>query len=80
MDFNFFFPSFSTQFVFQRLEKFPRWCQQKKPADYVIATGKTFTIKEFVNKAAKKIGFKIRWVGNGVNEKAIDIKNKKVLC
>ena len=53
--------------------------QQKKPADYVIATGKTFTIKEFVNKAAKKIGFKIRWVGNGVNEKAIDIKNKKVI-
>ena len=30
-------------------------------------------------KAAKKIGFKIRWVGNGVNEKAIDIKNKKVI-
>jgi len=53
--------------------------QQKKPADYVIATGKTFTIKEFVNKAAKKIGFKIRWVGNGFNEKAIDIKNKKVI-
>ena len=53
--------------------------QQKKPNDYVIATGKTFTIKEFVNKAAKKIGFKIKWVGNGLNEKAIDIKNKKVI-
>ena len=34
--------------------------QQKKPNDYVIGTGKTFTIKEFVNKAAKKIGFKIK--------------------
>ena len=53
--------------------------QQKKPDDYVIGTGKTFTIKEFVNRTAKKIGFKIRWIGKGINEKAIDIKNKKIL-
>ena len=53
--------------------------QQKKPNDYVIGTGKTFTIKEFVNKAAKKIGFKIKWIGKGINERAIDIENKKVL-
>ena len=53
--------------------------QQKKPEDYVIGTGKTFTIKEFVNKTAKRIGFKIRWIGKGINEKAIDIKNKKIL-
>jgi len=53
--------------------------QQKKPNDYVIGTGKTFTIKEFVNKAAKKIGFKIKWVGKGINEKALNIENQKVL-
>ena len=53
--------------------------QQKKPNDYVIGTGKTFMIKEFVNKAAKKIGFKIKWLGKGINEKAINIENKKVL-
>ena len=53
--------------------------QQKKPNDYVIGTGKTFTIKEFVNKAAKKIGLKIKWVGKGINEKAMNIENKKVL-
>ena len=53
--------------------------QQKKPNDYVIGTGKTFTIKEFVNKSAKKIGFKIRWTGKGINEKAINIENGKVL-
>ena len=53
--------------------------QQKKPNDYVIATGKTFTIKEFVNRAAKKIGFKIKWVGKGINEKAINIENKKII-
>ena len=51
--------------------------QQKRPNDYVIATGKTITIKEFVNKAAKKIGFKIRWVGKGLNEKAINTENNK---
>ena len=51
----------------------------KKPNDYVIATGKTFTIKEFVNRAAKKIGFKIKWVGKGINEKAINLENKKII-
>ena len=53
--------------------------QQKKPNDYVIGTGKNFTIKEFVNRAARKIGFKIKWIGKGINEKAIDIKNGRVL-
>ncbi len=53
--------------------------QQSKPNDYVIGTGKTFTIKDFVNRAAKKIGFKIKWIGKGINEKAIDIKNGRVL-
>jgi len=53
--------------------------QQKKPDDYVIATGKTITIKEFVNKAAKKIGFKLKWVGKGIHEKAINTENKKFI-
>ena len=53
--------------------------QQKEPYDYVIATGKTFTIKEFVNKTAKKIGFKIKWLGKGINEKAVNIENKKII-
>ena len=53
--------------------------QQKEPNDYVIGTGKTFTIKEFVNRAAKKIGFKIKWVGRNINEKALDIENNKTI-
>ena len=53
--------------------------QQNKPDDYVIGTGKTFTIKEFVNKAAKQIGFKIKWVGKGIGEKAINVENKKII-
>ena len=53
--------------------------QQKQPTDYVIGTVRTYTIKEFVNKASKKIGFKIKWVGKGINEKAINIENKKTI-
>ena len=55
-----------------------RMLQQKKASDFVIATGKTFTIKEFVNKAVKRIGFKIKWIGKGINEKAVNVQNKKV--
>ena len=53
--------------------------QQKKPDDYVVATGKTFTIKEFVNRVAKKIGFNLEWSGKGINEKATNIQNKKII-
>ncbi len=53
--------------------------QQKKPDDYVVATGKTFTIKEFVNRVAKKIGFNLKWSGKGINEKATNIQNKKII-
>ena len=53
--------------------------QQKKPDDFVIGTGKTFTIKDFVNRAAKKIKLDIKWSGKGVKEKAINMKNKKII-
>ena len=53
--------------------------QQKKPDDYVIATGKTITIKKFVNKVVKKIGLKIKWVGKGISEKAINVENNKII-
>tara|TARA_B100000282_G_scaffold272888_1_gene228482 strand:+ start:774 stop:1808 length:1035 start_codon:yes stop_codon:yes gene_type:complete len=44
--------------------------QQKKPGDYVIATGKQYSIKQFVNLTAKKLKMKITWKGKGINEKA----------
>ena len=43
--------------------------QQKKPKDYVVATGKSYSIKYFVNLAAKELGMKIVWKGKGINEK-----------
>ena len=61
------------------IEAMWKMLQQKKPDDYVIGPGKTFTIKDFVNKAAKKIGLNLKWVGKGIQEKAINIENKKVI-
>jgi GDPmannose 4,6-dehydratase len=43
--------------------------QQKKPKDYVVASGKSYSIKYFVNLAAKELGMKIVWKGKGINEK-----------
>ena len=53
--------------------------QQKEPEDFVIATGETHTVREFVEKAFKKVGIKIKWEGNGVSEKGYDAKTGKVI-
>jgi len=52
--------------------------QQKKPDDYVIATGVQYSIKEFINLTSKKLGMKISWRGKGINQKAYD-KNGNVI-
>lgn len=46
--------------------------QQETPEDYVIGTGKSHTVKEFVIEAFKAIGVEIRWEGTGENEKGYD--------
>ena len=51
--------------------------QQKKPDDYVIATGKTTSVREFVNECCRYLNLKIKWIGKGVNEKGYLIKNNK---
>ena len=52
--------------------------QQKKPSEYVIATGKQYSIKEFVNFVSNELNLKIIWKGNGINEKGF-INNKPVI-
>ena len=42
--------------------------QQKKPDDFVIATGKQFSIRQFVNLVSKKLNMDIHWKGRGINE------------
>ena len=53
--------------------------QQDKAVDYVIATGKTHTVREFVTKAFKVVNINIIWSGKGVNEIGVDKKTGKIL-
>ncbi len=43
--------------------------QQDKPEDFVIATGVQYSVRDFVNAAAKELGMSIHWEGEGINEK-----------
>ena len=53
--------------------------QQKKPDDFVIATGIQYSIKQFINLTAKKLKMKIVWKGKGVKEKAYDSKGYPII-
>ena len=53
--------------------------QQKKPDDYVIATGVQYSIKQFINLTVKKLNMKIKWRGKGLKEKAYDEKNYPII-
>ena len=45
-----------------------RILQQKKPKDYIIATGQAYSVKQFVEIASNYLGLKIFWSGKGLNE------------
>jgi GDPmannose 4,6-dehydratase len=51
--------------------------QQDEPDDYVIATGEQYSVKDFVNEAAPYFGFKLDWMGEGMDETAFDWNTKK---
>lgn len=53
--------------------------QQDEPDDYVIATGKQHSVRDFVSVAAKELGIAITWKGKGVKEKGINVANDKVI-
>lgn len=46
--------------------------QQETPEDYVIATGKQYSVRDFVNIAAAELGITVRWQGEGIAEKGYD--------
>lgn len=52
---------------------------QEIPDNYVLATGETHTVREFVENAFKTAGYDIAWEGEGVNTKGMDKKSGKVL-
>lgn len=53
--------------------------QQEKPEDFVIATGATHSVREFVEVGFKHVGIDIEWVGTGVEEKGVDRATSKTL-
>ena len=53
--------------------------QQKKADDFVIATGKQHTVKQFINLVCKQLKIKINWKGKGLNEKAFDENGKVII-
>ena len=53
--------------------------QQEEPDDYVIATGKQYSVKDFVNKAAPFFGFNIEWMNDGLDEVGYDWNTKRTV-
>lgn len=53
--------------------------QTEQPDDFVLATGETHSVKEFVQKSFAETGIEIRWEGSGVNEKGIDTSTNKIV-
>jgi GDPmannose 4,6-dehydratase len=54
--------------------------QQEQPEDFVIATGRQHSVRDFVNAAAREIGMTIRWHGEGINETGVGPDGKTVVA
>ena len=61
------------------VEQMWKMLNQKIPRDFVIASGKTYSIKDFVNEVAKNLKMKVKWKGNGFNEKLYMKNNNKII-
>ena len=53
--------------------------QNETPDDFVIATGEMHTVREFCDLAFKEVGITLRWEGEGIDEKGIDVDTDEVL-
>ncbi len=53
--------------------------QQDKADDYVLATGTTTSVRDFVTMSFKEVGIEVQWTGEGVNEKGFDKETGNVL-
>ncbi len=59
------------------IEGMYKMMQTEKPDDYILATGETHSVREFVEEAAKLLDFDLVWQGNVLEEKGIDRKSNK---
>jgi GDPmannose 4,6-dehydratase len=55
-----------------------RMLQHHTPEDFVLATGKTYTVRHFIDLAFAEVGVKLEWKGKGANEKGFDKRTKKL--
>jgi GDPmannose 4,6-dehydratase len=53
--------------------------QQEQPEDFVIATGVQYSVRDFVNAAARELGIKITWQGHGIEEKGFNEAGKCIV-
>jgi GDPmannose 4,6-dehydratase len=53
--------------------------QNKTPKDYVISTGKQYSVRNFVNLSLKELNIKYHWKGKGINEKCYDDKGNSII-
>ncbi|MFH0808038.1 MAG: GDP-mannose 4,6-dehydratase [archaeon] len=53
--------------------------QQEKPEDFVIATGETHSVREFVEACCEELGIKLKWKGEGVEEIGVDEESDKTI-
>ena len=53
--------------------------QHKKPEDFIIATGKQYSIKQFINLVARELKMKVTWKGKGIKEKGYNEKNISII-
>ena len=56
-----------------------RILQHDAPEDFVLATGKCYTVREFATRALNRAGFEVDWVGQGAAERGVDRKTGKTL-
>jgi GDPmannose 4,6-dehydratase len=56
-----------------------RIVQHPQPGDYVLATGESHSVREFVEKAFLQVGIRIVWKGSGIDEKGVDARSSCVL-
>lgn len=54
--------------------------QQEQPEDFVIATGVQYSVRDFVNAAAKEMGLEVNWRGKGVEEKGYDTSGNCIVA
>jgi GDPmannose 4,6-dehydratase len=54
--------------------------QQERPQDYVIATGRQHSVREFVERCARLLELELRWEGKGVEERAVDERGRVIVA